>query len=354
VLLDIEPTPQRNQWKRLVLVGCHPDQLSVILGHRWLPADLIVLCDRDLASHVATRYAYLAQQPALAGTHRIGARLAVAAATAREEAKAREVPTIELELDNHEAVARDESVIDLAGSSDDDEGGDILEFELQSGRTLRARYGTALVAYDETADVNPFARVLGRDIRPGRAIVVPDLAFVTEARGLLPVKVLARGWVNIYHSLVEAGLGALPGQTLAAKARYVQQQLAAAGARQLSEQAIVDWLKVADHKKASAEVIRPHAPMRYRAYMTFAKVIGIEADMAEKIWREGIEPLRIDRRRAGSRMAHAFSSVLVDPHGCGARLSDEVRDKLRELRRRAREHVDGVVKTKTVGREDTA
>ncbi len=45
------------------------------------------------------------------------------------------------------------------------------------------------------------------------------------------------------------------------------------------------------------------------------EVMNVPLPLAEAIWREGIEPLRIDCRRAGVRMAQAFISVLVDPHG---------------------------------------
>jgi hypothetical protein len=78
-------------------------------------------------------------------------------------------------------------------------------------------------------------------------------------------------------------------------------------------------------------------------------VIHVPLPLAEAIWREGIEPLRIDRRRAGARMAQAFVSVLVDPHGGAGALPAEVKDRIAQLRRQAMDHLDGVL---TVKRHD--
>jgi hypothetical protein len=72
-------------------------------------------------------------------------------------------------------------------------------------------------------------------------------------------------------------------------------------------------------------------------------VIHVPPALADTIWREGIEPLRIDRRRAGARMAQAFVSVLVDPHGGAGSMPADVKDGIARLRRQAMEHLDGVL-----------
>ena len=46
------------------------------------------------------------------------------------------------------------------------------------------------------------------------------------------------------------------------------------------------------------------------------------------------------RRRAGTRMAQAFISVLVDPHGVAAGLDPALRASIAELRERALDHLD--------------
>jgi hypothetical protein len=79
------------------------------------------------------------------------------------------------------------------------------------------------------------------------------------------------------------------------------------------------------------------------------ETIHVPLALAETIWREGIEPLRIDRRRAGARMAQAFVSVLVDPHGGTGAMPADVRDGIARLRRQAMEHLDGVL---SVRRQD--
>jgi hypothetical protein len=81
-------------------------------------------------------------------------------------------------------------------------------------------------------------------------------------------------------------------------------------------------------------------------------VVKVNPQLAESIWREGIEPLRIDRRRAGARMAQAFVSVLVDPHGTMGSVPLEVREGIVRLRQQAMEHLDGVLSvTRFDGRE---
>jgi hypothetical protein len=199
-----------------------------------------------------------------------------------------------------------------------------------------------IIRHNRFAEINVFERTLGRHIEPGDAIVIPDAAFVEEARTVLPVRVLAQGWIDVFHGVVEAALPHLPGDTLAAKARHIVDQLASRGARQVSAAAAAGWLRVADHKLVAKDRLRPHAPLRRREFDALMDLLGHSA-LAEKIWKEGIVPLRIDRRRAGVKMAHAFASVLVDPHGGTASLTPEIRSRIATLRRRALEHVDGVV-----------
>ena len=346
-LKEIQATHLRNYWKRLIVIAPGAEQLAVILGKKWLPDEIIVIGDREFVARVASTYRPLSNHPDLAGPDKIGMRLAAAAAAARTEAEARAVPAMDLELSAHRPPERDESVIDLAGDDEDEENGEIVELTLESGRLLRARPHTLIIRHEVEAEVNPFNRLLAREVKTGHTIVVPDVAFLAEARKLLPVKVLAQGWIDIYHASVEAALQNLEGDSLAAKARSVRQKMGQHTVRQVSVQAVADWLKVTEHRKAAAEVLRPHAPMRRREFGAFANVLGLSPDLADKIWREGIEPLRIDRRRAGARMAQAFVSVLVDPHGSASNLTPEIKEKIGELRKRAREHLDGVVQTKT-------
>jgi hypothetical protein len=75
-------------------------------------------------------------------------------------------------------------------------------------------------------------------------------------------------------------------------------------------------------------------------------VIHVPPALADTLWREGIEPLRIDRRRAGARMAQAFVSVLVDPHGGAGSMPVDVKEGIARLRRQAMEHLDGVLSVK--------
>lgn len=348
VLNAIENEPQRNHWKRLVLVSPSLEQLSVILGRKWLPDELTVVADREFVSRLAATYRVLSQHPDLAGADKIGVRLAAAAAKARAEADARAVPAIDLELESHRSADRDETVIDLLNLDDDDDDGEVVELYLESGRVVRARPGALVIRHDANAEVNPFEKATARSIGVGEAMVVPDHAFIADARSVLPVQVLAQGWVEIYHASVEAGLSRLNGDNWLAKARCVQERMGRAAARQMVPQTIVDWLKVAEHKKVSKERLRPHAPQRRREFNAFATIVGIEANLADKIWREGIETLRIDRRRAGARMAQAFVSVLVDPHGSASILSPDLKARIGALRIRAREHLDGVVAKKNL------
>lgn len=348
-LSAIESDQNRNSWKRLLLVAPPRDQFAVLLGRKWLPEEIIVLSDREFVDRLAGVYAALATHPDLAGPGRIGSRLAKAAAAAKAEAKARDVPAVDLELETHAPTVADESVIDLTSDEIGDDDREVVELGLESGRTMRVRPGGLVIRHDRFADVNPFERAVARDIARGNTIVVPNQAFVQEARTVLPVRILAQTRVQIYHTAVEAALPGIPGASRAAKARHVIECFRTAGARTVVEATVLDWLNAGEHKLAPAERLRPHAPQNWREFKAFMDVIHVPPALAESIWREGIEPLRIDRRRAGARMAQAFVSVLVDPHGGAGALSPEVRGRIARLRRQAMEHLDGVL---TVTRHD--
>jgi hypothetical protein len=338
-LADIENSGDRNSWKRVVLVTPTEAQLSILLGRSWLPEEIAVVSDRDFVVKLASTYRHLARHPDFAGDHRIGARLGAAAKAARLEGEARDVAPADLELDLR--FNSDHGVIDLTGGDDDGERG-VLEIDLESGRKIRVRPAGLIIRHNRRAEINVFERAVAREIQPGEAIVVPDATFVQEARNVLPVRVLAQGWIDIFHSIIEAALPRLPGESLAAKARNLTLELAKRGARQVHVATAADWLRVEDHKRVAKEQLRPHAPAHRREFEALMDVLGQRA-LAEKIWKEGILPLRIDRRRAGVKMAQAFASVLVDPHGGAAGLHPEIRGKIATLRRRALEHVDGIV-----------
>jgi len=350
-LARIETGRERNSWKRLLVVAPPRDQFAILLGRKWLPEEIIVLADREFVDRLAGTYGTLASHPDLAGPGHIGSRLAKAAAAAKAEAKARNVPALDLELEPHAPTLAEETIIDLTADDDGSEERDIIEFGLEGDRIMRVRPSSLVVRHDRMADVNPFARALAREVAPGDTIVVPNQAFVQEARTLLPVRILAHTRVQVYHAAVEAGLTTLPGSTRAAKARHVLQRLRASGARSVVEATVLDWLNAAEHKLESAERLRPHAPQHWREFRAFMEIMNMPVPLAEAIWREGIEPLRIDRRRAGVRMAQAFISVLVDPHGGNGAVPTDVKVRIAQLRRQAMDHLGGVLTVKRLNTE---
>jgi hypothetical protein len=347
-LAAIESGRSRNSWKRLIVVAPPRDQFAILLGRKWLPEEIIVIADRDFVDRLGGAYAALASHPDLAGPGRIGSRLAKAAVAAKAEARARDVAPADLELNISGPTLTNETVIDLTAGDDDDER-EVVEFSLESGRTMRLRAGGLVIRHDRFADINPFQRATAREIARGNTIVVPNQTFVQEARAILPVRILAHTRVQVYHAAVEAALPGIPGDTRTAKARYVIARLREAGARSVVEATVVDWLNAAEHKLLPPERMRPHAPQHWREFRAFMEMIGIPLALADSIWREGIEPLRIDRRRAGARMAQAFVSVLVDPHGGTGAIPSDVKDGISRLRRQAMEHLDGVL---AVSRQD--
>jgi hypothetical protein len=342
-LANIEIGRSRNSWKRLIVVAPPRDPFAILLGRKWLPEEIIVLADREFVDRLGVTYAALASHPDLTGAGRIGSRLSKAAAAAKAEARARDVAPIDLDLDESGSAVTHETVIDLTAGGDDDDERAVVEFALESGRTMRVRPGGLVIRHDRFADLNPFQRATAREVTSGNTIVVPNQAFVQEARAILPVRVLAQTRVEVYHTAVEAALPGLPGATRAAKARYVIERLRSAGARVVVEATVLGWLNAAEHKLLPPERMRPHAPQNYREFRAFMDVINIPSALADSIWREGIEPLRIDRRRAGARMAQAFVSVLVDPHGGPTSMPADVKEGIARLRRQAMEHLDGVL-----------
>jgi hypothetical protein len=345
-LAHIESGRSRNSWKRLLVVAPPRDQFAILLGRRWLPEEIIVLADREFVDRLGVTYAQLASHPDLSGTGKIGSRLASAATAAKAEARARDVGPVALDLEAREPAIADEMIIDLTTGEDDDDEREVVEFALESGRSMRVRPGGLVIRHDRFADINPFERATAREVTSGNTIVVPNHAFVQEARAVLPVRILAQTRVQVYHAAVEAALPGLPGASRAAKARHVIERLQAAGARTVVEATVLDWLNAGEHKLLPAERQRPHAPQRWREFRAFMELINVPSALSETIWREGIEPLRIDRRRAGARMAQAFVSVLVDPHGGAGQMSADVKEGIARLRRQAMEHLDGVLSVK--------
>lgn len=341
-LAEIETARDRNTWKRLVLIAPNLDWLSKVSARAWLPDELIVLCERTLVERVAAVFQRLSTHPDLSGKEKLGARLAAISEAAKAEVEARAVGSVNLNLEPLTTTEPPEMIIDLT-DNEPDENGEICEFVLSSGRTLLAHSSAVMIRYDRRAPINPFQTTRARSLAPGESVVVPDTAFIHEARDLLPLRVLAQSWVDVFHTTVEASLAGIPGTSLNAKARTVHARIQAKGARTQSHTAVLNWLRVEEHKQVPPESRQPHAPQRRREYMAFMEVLGVHEPLSEKIWSEGIQPLRTDRRRAGQRMAQAFVSVLVDPHGTASGFSSEVREGIFALRKKAIDHLDQVV-----------
>ena len=341
VLAEIESGDNRNSWKRLALIAPPIAFLDRLLVRAWLPEQLLIICDRAFTGRVAGTYAPLAKHGDFAGAGRIGERMAVLAAAARKEAEARAVGPLNLTLTDRPAVDAADEVIDLVDAGAPP--GETLSIALESGRTLRARPATAMIRYRRDAPINPFDRALVRELGPGDAIVVPDRAFVDAARRVLPVELLARNWVKVYHDMIVAALPAVEGATFSAKARTVHAALQRHQVRATSLGAVQEWLNAETYRSQAAEQMRPHAPQARGDFDALLSVLGLPTGLADKIGDDGLEQLRSDKRRAGIRLAHAFISVLVDPHGVTGGLNADVRTRIAALRSRALDHIDVVV-----------
>ena len=353
VLTGLENAKDRNTWKRLVLVAPSAKQFAALVTRPWLPDELVVICERTFADRLAKNYQRLAEHPDLSGEGQLGARLIAIAVAAKEEVEARGAVSIDLNLDSISALESEDNLIDLIDDDGDDDGSEAIIFTLTTGRCLRARPGSAIVRYNQDAEINPFERTTAKDVQPPQSIVVPNPAFIAEAREILPIRVLAERWVDVYHTMVEAQLPGIKGTSLSAKARTIRADMQRRGGGSSSHAAVQDWLRVSDHRKLPPDQRRPHAPQSRREFDAFVAALGINESLTEKMWFEGIQQLRIDRRRAGQRMAQAFISVLVDPHGTTSHYTREIRASIGALRKKAVEHLDQVTGRQVVEIEET-
>ena len=347
-LSKIAASATKNTWKRLVLVAPSIEWLSATLVQSWLPDELYVLCERTLASRMGQTLGRLAEHPSLSSAEALALRLKQVRDAANKEVEARAVQTLDLELDERPVTTATDNIIDLTEDDGDDDGGTKLSIRLASDRYMRARPLQVLVRYNRNAELNPFERALAKDLKPGDIVVVPDNEFDSDVRAIVPIKVLAEGWLDVYHTQVEASLTQVPGDSIAAKARWIHGKIQSLGARTQSQQAVTGWLKVEEYKKLPPDQRQPHAPQALREFNAFMQALNVPEQLAEKMWLVGIQQLRINRRRAGLRMGQAFVSVLVDPHGTASGLGREVKEGVALLTKRALEHLDEVSEVKTL------
>ena len=342
ILTGLEKATDRNTWKRLVLVAPSANQFAALVTRPWIPDELTVICERTFADRLANNYQRLAEHPDLSGEGQLGVRLTAVAVAAKKEVEVHGAVSIDLNLDSTSVLESEDTLIDLLDDDGDNDGPESVIFTLSTGRRLRARPGSAIVRYNQDAEINPFERTIARDIHPPQSIVLPNPAFIAEAREILPIRVLAERWVDVYHTMVEAQLPGIKGASLSAKARAILADMQRRGAGSSSHAAVQDWLRVSEHRRLPPDQRRPHAPQSKREFDAFVAVLVIDEALAEKMWLEGIQQLRIDRRRAGQRTAQAFISVLLDPHGTTSYYTKEIRASIRALREKALEHLDQV------------
>lgn len=341
-LTGLERTKDRNSWKRLILVAPGAYRLATLVTMRWLPDELTVICERSFANNLARNYQRLAEHPDLSGDGQLGTRLAAVALAAKKEVEARGAVSIDLNLDSVRVQEPEETLIDLLDDDSEDGEHETVVLTLATGRRLRARPGSAIVRYNPDAEVNPFERTTANDAHPPHIIVVPDPDFIVEAREILPIHVLAESWVDVYHTMVESQLPGINGGSLSAKAQAVLDDMQRRDAGSSSLAAVRDWLRISEHRQLPPDQRRPHAPQSRREFDAFLAVLGIDEALAERMWLEGIQPLRIGRRRAGQKMAQAFISVLVDPHGTTSHYTKDIRTSITALRKKALEHLDQI------------
>ena len=343
VLEQCRESTERDEWALLCIVAPTHGELARIASKPWLPRELLVLSDARFAIRVAQQYRHFSSS--FEGTEalrQLRQRLSALADASQAEATARSVATIDFEMREQPLIETSERVVDLTDGSEDGTE-ELLVLSLGSSRQIRARPGSILVRLDSIAQVNPFQRVRADEIQQDDIVVVPDQAFANEAKEIVSIRILAENWIDVYHSLVESRVSSISGSTLSEKSRYVLKEIQSLGAKTRSESAVRDWLNVASHKDLPPETRTPHAPQDSKSFEAFLSVIGIEQSISQRIWVEGIQPLRIDRRRAGQRVAQAFVSFLVDPHGNAGRLGATERERVSDLRAKALEHVDQVI-----------
>jgi len=86
---------------------------------------------------------------------------------------------------------------------------------------------------------------------------------------------------------------------------------------------VLDWLNGREHKLLPPERMRPHCSISTgESLSAFMHINNIPPTLADAFWREGIEPLRIDRRRAGARLRKPASTCGRPSWWAGERPAD--------------------------------
>ena len=297
-----------------------PDAFAVLLGRKWLPEEIIVLADRVFVDRLGVTYAALPSHPDLSVAGRICGRLANAAAAAKARHGRAMSPRSSFAMNASVPSSTDETIIDLTAEEDDDDECEVLEFRTaESGRTVRVRFGRP------GHSLRPIRGCLTRSNAqlPARSRVAIRLSSQTMPSSRKPTQCFPCGFwrgktrVQVYHAAVEAALSKPSGGYAHGQgSMHVIKRLRSAGSTRgrRNNRSSIGSMRPSTGL-APADKLRPHAPQHWREFRAFMEVVNIPPVLADTIWREGIEPLRIDRRQAGALMAQPFVSVLVDPHG---------------------------------------
>lgn len=338
-----EPASYRNQIKSLVIVGLARRALLSTLSQPWLPERVYVIGDSDTIISTARDASRLMKYPALSP---LQTRLESYTAKAHEEASRIVGPSLNLSEDV--APTEDDDlagghILNLAGANAGSQS--LVSLELDTGDTIIARPGTAIVLQDTGRLVPTFYEETARQVDVGDRVCVIGDAFVEMVRPLLNIAVRAAEEIRDYHKLVLDKFEKLPGTLLQDRLQHLVDGM---GIADVSTTTARYWVNLTDELTKPLEEVIPHAPRELPTYLAFMRVLGVSEAVAQRYWSWAVVAQRSLKVRAALRYHEAYRTILVSPYAAEADNPERARD-IRRIRTAAEEFVGRVVRKQTSG-----
>lgn len=205
----------------------------------------------------------------------------------------------------------DSKVIDMRPKNST---GSYIQIISTDGKKVLAPRGAKVITYDRGNPLNPFGYLIADEIEPEMDICPISELFIQVARQSVYSKVSATEEVREYHKTIQRLLPTIAGSNLKEKALVLQNLMA----KELGDKApglysVKSWLNVDSRIADDITVVRPNAPKTWESFSSFMKALGVNREIIELFWSEGVVATRSLRLSKGHDFHDTYLSILLNP-----------------------------------------